>query len=904
MNRSNLLFVLAGTLLLGACAEEDVQISSSVLAPSSESSPSSPPSPSDKGNAVEQGVIRLKLLPPAVHELKLVRHSRGIGSNTRAFNQLFRGVGATRMERLFPYAGKYEERTRREGLHLWYVMRFDSTRSVSEVMAEAQHTHGVEKVEPVPIKQLSSVPYSVPTYHFSDPLFAQQWHYSSDGSIAGVSAGADINLLKAWEIETGKPEVIVNIVDGGVSCTHADLVDNLHVNLAEQNGVEGVDDDDNGYIDDVYGYNFYDNIGAIIDNNPHATHVAGTVAARNNNGIGVCGVAGGDGSTSSGVRLILSQAFKNGRGSTDMSSSARAIKYGADNGAVISQNSWGYANPGAAQHQIYDSDKEAIDYFIKYAGCDNDGQQLPTSPMKGGVVIFAAGNEATEYHCYPAAYEPVVAVAAMGPDFKKASYSNWGDWVDITAPGGDGYGEGRIFSTFLNDQYDYLIGTSMACPHVSGVAALIASHFGGQGFTNDDLKQRLLGALRPYNIDRINPLYAGKLGVGYLDAYQALATNAHQKPATPKFGKITPSFTSALISWKNVSDEDDGSPLWYELYYSQQPLTAANCVSQGKKVRINASGYKAGDLLQHTIEHLELHTPYYLAIQAIDRWGLRSPLAFGKLTTRLNKAPQIHLDSQPSIRICDGQTASLRLQVIEPESQRWTYSVEGDQRGVSFKRQGNDLLFKFNVVEPYGSYRLRVSVKDIYNASSSIEIPFVFYQNHAPEKIQALGTTFVPLSRVVDIDLMQHFRDPEGRPLQFSLKSAPQELADIRLTGSHLSIKGKRKGLLHLTLEVKDERGLQTLHHFKVQVVRDDIVYLLYPIPTRHTLHLRLSNDVQEADITIRNLMGRTVLEEHLRVSSDQQRLFPIDVRQLSGGTYVLEAQSGGKVYKQTFIKQ
>ena len=138
------------------------------------------------------------------------------------------------------------------------------------------------------------------------------------------------------------------------------------------------------------------------DDESHGTHVAGTVGARTNNNIGVAGVAGGDGTEGSGVRLMSCQIFG---GKNEGGSGARAMYYSANNGAVISQNSWGYvlkANITA----IPQADKAAIDYFIKYAGCDKDGNQLPNSPMKGGIVIFAAGNDGMDYKSYPGAYPP------------------------------------------------------------------------------------------------------------------------------------------------------------------------------------------------------------------------------------------------------------------------------------------------------------------------------------------------------------------------------------------------------------------------------------------------------------------------------------------------------------------
>lgn len=170
-----------------------------------------------------------------------------------------------------------------------------------------------------------------------------QWHYKNFGITPRSVEGADINLFEAWKQTTGSPNVIVSIVDGGIDGSHEDLKDNLWINEGEIPG-NGIDDDGNGFIDDVYGYNFVSDKGEItLDEAGHGTHVAGTVAARNNNGIGVSGVAGGDGTPNSGARLMSCQIFEGANGSGQ---GAGATVYGANNGAVISQNSWGYDYPG------------------------------------------------------------------------------------------------------------------------------------------------------------------------------------------------------------------------------------------------------------------------------------------------------------------------------------------------------------------------------------------------------------------------------------------------------------------------------------------------------------------------------------------------------------------------------
>lgn len=337
----------------------------------------------------------------------------------------------------------------------------------------------------------------------------------------------------------GRSDVIVAVVDEGVEYTHPDLAGNMWSGI---------------------GKNFCDRDNDDITwGEGHGTHVAGTIAAVSNNGIGISGIAGGTGG-GNGAKIMSCEIFHPTDGHYDANSNATAdaIKYAADNGAVICQNSWGYAAGALSYDQWSSADratKEAIDYFIRYAGMSPDGE-TQTGPMAGGVVIFAAGNEYSRLASYPAAYDACISVASISCTYEAAWYTNYGSTVDICAPGGGdeanfvnliSYDEGYNLSTiptnlqngdsfvytYANGEtetktidyvsstvgYGYMMGTSMACPHVSGVAALIVSQFGAPGFTNEQLKEKLFSTARDidsyqgtiYNSwDR--GTYAGKIG--------------------------------------------------------------------------------------------------------------------------------------------------------------------------------------------------------------------------------------------------------------------------------------------------------------------------------------------------------------------------------------------------------
>lgn len=507
--------------------------------------------------AAIQGEIIVKMKAGAADET--ITRAGGVTSGNTQIDRVLMTVGSVSFERLFPSCGRFEARTRKEGLDRWFIAKYDETVPAKEVAEMLSGCEGVEVIEysiptaaaayskatsaeneePVATRAYSSARNT--PFPFNESVRSQrmQWHYNNTGNVYANSTvvGADADVYAAWQLCTGNPDVIVAVVDQGVKYDHEDLAANMWVNKGEIPD-NGIDDDGNGYIDDVYGFNFTDNKGKLTFSaeNMHGTHVAGTIAAVNNNGVGVNGIAGGSGN-GDGVRIMSCEtlgASESGNSGGGLGAQVRAIKYAADNGAVICQNSWGYTAGALSKNDWtrgnYSALADAIHYFIKYAGLDENGEQ--EGPMAGGIVIFAAGNDASNELCYPASDEAVVSVAATSWLGTPSYFTNYGKWVSLSAPGGDlslNSTYGGVYSTSVagdgGSAYEGINGTSMACPHVSGACALAVSWYYGaekkKGLTNEMLKEALLSSVTPVDPFCDAP-YFGNMGAGSLDTYQLL----------------------------------------------------------------------------------------------------------------------------------------------------------------------------------------------------------------------------------------------------------------------------------------------------------------------------------------------------------------------------------------------
>ena len=339
----------------------------------------------------------------------------------------------------------------------------------------------------------------------NDPDFDELW-----GIDNAKNPKFDISAKEAWSLQTGSHKVVVGVVDTGIEASHPDLKDNMWFNEAEAQGTEGVDDDGNGYVDDVHGWNFVNNTPDGVDNRGHGTHCAGTIGASGNNGLGVVGV-NWQVSLMSLKFLGLGDSIAGVRGST--AGVVGAIDYGIKMGAHVLSNSWGVVYYSQVLFDMIEKAKDAGILFVAAAGNDyfNDNDRNPL---------------------YPAGYDidNVVSVGSMDAQGRVSAFSNVGKRaVHIFAPGSN------ILSTALKGKYRVFSGTSMATPHVAGVAALLLAQNPDMSYR--EIKERLIQTATPVQA------YKGlSVAGGLVNAHRALMDE--RNPISPNDSRF----------WKNYEN--------------------------------------------------------------------------------------------------------------------------------------------------------------------------------------------------------------------------------------------------------------------------------------------------------------------------------------------------------------
>ncbi len=870
-------------------------------------------------NDVVEGIVRLKLGEDQESQLSISLKSGKLTSNIAELDSILNTIGATAFKRTFPYSGKYEARSQEKGLHLWYDIKYDTTVvSIQNVIEQFESLNGIQITEPIkvirnelydlvkfdPQQRKTQLKSALSTdYPFNDPGLSYQWHYDNDGSVTDSKTGADINLFNAWNIQTGNQDVIVAIIDGGISVNHEDLQDNIWIKTAESSGSSNSDDDNNGYIDDVYGYNFVSNTGSISEED-HGTHVAGTISAVNDNDTGVCGIAGGD-SSNPGVRLMSCQVFETDMMGNEKSAEnfAEAIKYAADNGAVICQNSWGYEDASSLPQSM----KEAIDYFIEYAGIDEYGIQ--TGPMKGGIVIFASGNESVSTNAYPAMYSPVVSVAAMGADYTAASYTNYGSWVNITAPGGDDTDDiaydNWVVSTITNNEYAYMIGTSMACPHVSGVAALIVSEYGDTGFTPDMLKEKLYqGAI---SLDSYNTNYSGMLGVGLINAAASLknaATNIAPEAVTDLL--IEGSSNQINLSWTIPEDKDDTKPSGYTVYYSTNSFSIED-VDTGNSgissIKIAGGIENVGETSSYILDDLQYSSTYYLRIAAYDVIGSYSTISEElQANTEENQVPLIEVENN-QFELKAHETIDVSVTISDPDNDALTWTFTDESENCSATETDGILTITINALyADAGDYQAVLLVEDEYGASSEWTLYYSVLENHVPFVSTEIDHIYIgDPEKNYQLNLKDYFEDEDGEVLQYEL-SIDGTSVDVDISDQTLTISPQSNGLSNISITAYDARRTSTSASFNVMVRDDEQALDIYPNPVSDMVYFRMGDNVDGLlSVQIVNSLGVVKVNTETDISTFSPAA--LNLSHLSSGEYLVKLKYKDQSFERNIVK-
>jgi len=467
----------------------------------------------------DQFIVKLK---STAYEKTILGPSGNARTGSQSLDALNGRFGVVRMEEEFPGAASQPGSA---DLARYRVVTFSGAHSLEEVISAYASDPNVESVEPIGIHPLYDV---VPNdYYFAgqaDPW--NQWGLSN-------AADHDIDAPGAWGINPGSANVVVAVADGGVRYYHKDLggaswpttSGNIWINPGEIKA-NGVDDDGNGYVDDWIGWDWVTGVKgckkgedcSTVDNDPkdfggHGTHCAGIIGAMTNNAIGVAGTAGGWGngtssSVGNGVKIMclrIGWLSTGGLGYVRMDFAAQAFYYAANKGAHVINCSWGSSNTGGFG--------AAVDYAVAH----------------NVLICHAAGNSNNTTQDYLATRSEVIDVAATDKNDLKASFSSYGTWVDVSAPGVDIASTFHLYSDPTPDYFAIMSGTSMAAPYVCGVAGLVKSQY--PGYTWSNIRDQIKATTD--NIDALNPSYAGQLGTGRINACRAIGGTPNPKQVAP-----------------------------------------------------------------------------------------------------------------------------------------------------------------------------------------------------------------------------------------------------------------------------------------------------------------------------------------------------------------------------------
>ena len=482
----------------------------------------------------------------------------------------------------------------------------------------------------------------------SDAYRGELWAMHNFGQTGGA-ADADIDALESWQAYTDAGTIVVAVLDSGIDYNHEDLAANIwenpgekgYDNLGRDKRTNGVDDDSNGFIDDWHGWDFVNNDNNPMDDNGHGTHVAGTIGAVGNNGIGVTGICWK-------VQLMPLKFLNSGGGGSTVNQ-VKAINYAASFGVPITSNSYG-------GDRKYNTEQDAI-------------------KSSGALFVCAAGNSGSTTKWYPAGYtmDNIISVAATGPSDELASWSNYGsDWVDLGAPGVN------ILSSVPNNGYALYNGTSMATPHVTGAAAIVLKN--NPGYTSVQVKNKILSTVEAKSSLSGKTVTGGRLNVRAALGLSNSFTDTVDPGTIDSISEDSAKDTlgSVTLTWTAKGDDGDsnGPAYMYDLRYrADGPVTAANWGTSTRFIPTPGPN-SPGTTESVPVTGLREGIKYYFGVKVVDELGHHSAMTTAEATTKQeptaftteqvdnSKMDLFHSfaydpNGVPSVAFCDRDTASV-----------------------------------------------------------------------------------------------------------------------------------------------------------------------------------------------------------------------------------------------------
>ncbi|MFQ6107436.1 MAG: S8 family serine peptidase [Thermoplasmata archaeon] len=470
------------------------------------------------------------------------------------------------------------------GVQHW---RLPAGLSVGKAIRELSANPNVLYAEPNYIRYANVIPNDT---HRND-----LWGLHNIGQTGGTM-DADIDALEAWAVQTGSSTIVVGVIDSGIDYNHEDLSANIWVNPGEIPD-NGIDDDANGYVDDVSGWDFANDDNDPMDDNGHGTHTSGTVGAMGNNGVGVVGV--------NWNVQIMPLKFLGANGGGSISNEITAINY-------------------AASFEDESGNKIVRITSNSYGGSHKSKTEQTAIANSGALFVAAAGNSGkSKPKAYPAGYnlDNIISVAATDHNDDLASFSNYGsNWVDLAAPGVD------TLSTYPDDRYRTMSGTSMSTPHVAGVAVLVLAQ--NPGWTIAQVKDRILATVDPLPSLQGKTLTGGRLNARLAVGAPNFPDDSTSPAAVTDLAVVSVSVTSANLIWTAPGDDGNaGTAYLYDVRYLRDDAITEVSWDAATRAQEEPIPVPAGSSQTFTVKRLTPTTTYYFALKTMDEMGNPSGLS-------------------------------------------------------------------------------------------------------------------------------------------------------------------------------------------------------------------------------------------------------------------------------------